>query len=178
LSETSEDKTNRKLVSIIKQYEPQYTTSLFLTDYDDRKDIIGAFGKIRSPISRITPDITIIWYMRLLFARTSYIENVPIMYSKSKIQLPMIQLFTAEEVCITSIETILPKYTDMRFNLRQRKFNQEKWVNTVKTQNPHNLQDYFNLPRSPRRFNVTNKPSLNDLSLDNLINNTLNNLKI
>jgi hypothetical protein len=173
LSEGTEQKTTRKLIYSIKKYEPKFTTSLFLTDYESREDIITAFSEMRSPISRTMPDITIIWYLRLLLARTNYIDNVPIDYNKSKILLPMIQLFTAEWIDTNQVETTISRYTDISFNLRQREFNKDKWINTVKTQKPHNLQSYFKLNRSPRRFNITNKPTTPDISLDNLIKGTL-----
>jgi hypothetical protein len=176
LSEASEEKTTRKLVSSIKKYEPTFTTSLFLTNYGSREDIIAAFSEIRSPISRTMPDITIIWYLRLLLARTKYIDNTPIMYNKTKILLPMIQLFTTGKVDTSQIETVICTHTNICFNLRQRKFDKDRWIDTVKNQKPHDLQSYFKLSRSPRRFNITNKITEQDITLENLIADTLVNI--
>ena len=169
-------KTTRKLVSSIKKYEPTFTTSLFLTDYGSREDVIAAFSEIRSPISRTMPDITIIWYLRLLLARTKYIDNIPTMYDKTKILLPMIQLFTTDKIDTTQIEAVICRHTNICFNLRQRKFDKDRWIDTVKNQKPHNLQSYFKLSRSPRRFNITNKLTTPDITLDNLIVDTLSNI--
>jgi len=162
MTESSKDKTKRKLIKAMEQYSPTYYTSLFFNDYSERNEALSVYPKIRTPLSRIYPDITFIFYLRTCGGRTNKIHNVPKnKLNTAKIWIPQIQVFTTDKIDEESVEYVLNriKYEHLNINVSQQKTKllNKSWIDTVKKQEPQNLQDYFSLPRSPRRFNITNK---------------------
>jgi hypothetical protein len=162
MTESSKDKTKRNLIKAMEQYRPTYYTSLFFNDYSQRIESLSVFSKIRTPLSRIYPDITFIFYLRTCGGRTNRIHNVPKnKLNTAKIWIPQIQVFTTDKIDEESVEDILARtnYEHLDINVSQQKTKllNTSWIRTVKIQEPQNLQDYFSLPRSPRRFNITNK---------------------
>jgi len=162
MTESSKDKTKRNLIKAMKQYRPTYNTSLFFNDYSERIEALSVFSKIRTPLSRIYPDITFIFYLRTCGGRTNRIHNVPKnKLNTAKIWIPQIQVFTTDRIDEGSVEDVLERinYEHLNINVSQQKTKSlnTSWIDTVKKQEPQKLQDYFSLPRSPRRFNITNK---------------------
>ena len=125
-------------------------------------EALPVLSKIRTPLSRIYPDTTFIFYLRTCGAKTGMTENVPEnKLNAPKIWIPQIQIFTTRKVDEEIVEEVISRinYEHLTINVSQRKIetSNNSWIDTVDKQGPHRLQDYFNLSRSPRRFNITNK---------------------
>ena len=162
MTESSKDKTKRKLIKAMREYKPTYYTSLFFNDYSERMEALPVLSKVRTPLSRLYPDTTFIFYLRTCGALTRKTINVPENKLKGfKIWVHQIQIFTTCKIDEEVVEEVIShiNYKHLNINVSQRKIQtlNNSWIDTVSKQGPHRLQDYFNLPRSPRRFNITNK---------------------
>lgn len=157
MSESSKDKTRRKLIKVISELNPVYATSLFLTDYLDKGRILDLYSKIRTPIARSHKDTTIIFYLRTCQARKSYIYNTPrFSTSGGLVRMPMIQLFSRNVLDNTWIEECISKKLDIAVNVRTKPFNIDSWTKSVKAQAPLNLAKVIGTNKF-RRYNVVNK---------------------
>lgn len=165
MTESSKDKTKRKLIEVMKEYKPTYYTSLFFNDYSERMEALPVLSKVRTPLSRAYQDTTFIFYLRTCGAKTRMTENVPKdKLNVPKIWIPQIQIFTTSKIDEDIVEEVISRinYDHLNINVSQRKIKtlNNSWIDTVNKQGPHKLQEYFNQPRSPRRFNVTNKKAI------------------
>jgi hypothetical protein len=161
MTESSKDRTKRKLTKAMKDYNPTYSTSLFFNDYSERIEALSVFKEIRKPLSRKEQGTTFIFYLRTCGAITNKTRNIPDKYSYPKIRVPQIQIFTTSRIDKELVEEVIESigYGHLEINVSQRTADMinSTWIDKVKRQEPQGLREYFNLEKPLRRFNITNK---------------------
>lgn len=161
MTESSKDRTKRKLTNAMRDYNPTYSTSLFFNDYSERMEALSVFKEIRKPLSRKEPETTFIFYLRTCGAKSSLTRNIPNKYKAPRIWVPQIQIFTTYLIDKEQVEKIIESigYGHLEINVSQQTADMINgtWIAKVKRQEPQALRDYFNLDKPLRRFNITNK---------------------
>lgn len=65
MTESSQDKTKRKLINHIKTIKPTHQTAIFFNDFDDAFQFNNLMQEIKKPVSAAFKSITMIWVLRL-----------------------------------------------------------------------------------------------------------------
>ncbi|MBE4594585.1 hypothetical protein BOO24_19830 [Vibrio navarrensis] len=149
MTESSQDKTKRKLINHIKTIKPTHQTAIFFNDFDDAFQFNNLMQEIKKPVSAAFKSITMIWVLRLKnqfrYGTVGYI-----------------QILTSAELDLKLLNKVLAKYTcENQIRTKQRPFDREKYTDTVSEQRLANLAAYLGSETSPRRYAITNKPKIN-----------------
>ncbi|MFB1095393.1 hypothetical protein ACEWH9_14650 [Vibrio diabolicus] len=149
MTESTSNKTKRKLINHIKSIQPKYQVAIFFNDFDEALYFNDIMQQIKKPVSAAFKHIPMIWVLRTKFQ-----------YNYGTVGY--IQILTTDKLDLDILDNILSKYTyDNQVNTKQRPFDYEKYTDTVAKQKLANLAAYLNSERSPRRYAITNKPKLN-----------------
>ncbi|PAR29108.1 hypothetical protein [Vibrio metoecus] len=149
MTESSQDKTKRKLINHIKTIKPTHQTAIFFNDFDNAIEFNNLMQEIKKPVSAAFKSITMIWVLRLKnqfrYGTVGYI-----------------QILTSAELDLNLLSKVLSRYTyDSQVRVAQRPFDREKYADTVSKQRLANLAAYLGSKTSPRRYAITNKPRMN-----------------
>ncbi|EHH1182843.1 hypothetical protein WB894_004260 [Vibrio vulnificus] len=149
MTESTLDKTKRKLINHIKNIQPTHQTAIFFNNFDDAIEFNNLVQIIKKPVSAAFKHITMIWVLRLK-------------YQFNYGTVGYIQILTNAELDLKLLNKVLAKYTyDNQINTKQRPFSYEKYTDTVAKQKLTNLTAYLGSQTSPRRYAITNKPRMN-----------------
>ncbi|HAS8250615.1 TPA: hypothetical protein I7673_22365 [Vibrio vulnificus] len=146
MTESTHNKTKRKLINHIKSIQPKYQVAIFFNDFDDGLYFNDIMQKVKKPVSASFKHIPMIWVLRLKhqfnYGTVGYI-----------------QILTTDELDLDKLDNILNKYTyENQVNTKQRPFSYEQYTDTVAKQKLANLAAYLGSETSPRRYAITNKP--------------------
>ncbi|HDY7960862.1 TPA: hypothetical protein RQK63_004433 [Vibrio vulnificus] len=146
MTESTHDKTKRKLINHIKIIQPKFQLAIFFNNFDDGIYFNNIMQRIKKPVSAAFKHIPMIWVLRLKhqfnYGTVGYI-----------------QILTTDELDLDILDNILSKYTyENQVNTKQRPFDFEQYTETVSKQKLANLAAYLGSERSPRRYAITNKP--------------------
>ncbi|RZQ94970.1 hypothetical protein [Vibrio vulnificus] len=149
MTESSQDKTKRKLINHIKIIKPTHQTAIFFNNFDNAIEFNNLMQEIKKPVSAAFKSITMIWVLRLKnqfrYGTVGYI-----------------QILTSAELDLNLLSKVLSRYTyDSQVRVAQRPFDREKYTDTVSKQRLANLAAYLGSETSPRRYAITNKPRMN-----------------
>ncbi|MCU8474748.1 hypothetical protein M2G39_22480, partial [Vibrio vulnificus] len=149
MTESSQDKTKRKLINHIKTIKPTHQTAIFFNDFDDAFQFNNLMQEIKKPVSAAFKSITMIWVLR-----------TKLQYNYGAVGY--IQILTSAELDLNLLSKVLSRYTyDSQVRVVQRPFDREKYTDTVSKQRLANLAAYLGSETSPRRYAITNKPRMN-----------------
>ncbi|EOW9107398.1 hypothetical protein ACN1S5_003499 [Vibrio cholerae] len=149
MTESSQNKTRRKLVNHIKTIKPTYQTAIFFNDFDNAIEFNNLMQEIKKPVSATFKSITMIWVLRTKFQ-----------YNYGAVGY--IQILTSAELDLELLNKVLSRYTyNNQIRVAQRPFDREKYADTVSKQRLANLAAYLGSETSPRRYAITNKPRVN-----------------
>ncbi|MFM2476410.1 hypothetical protein [Celerinatantimonas sp. MCCC 1A17872] len=154
MSESSVDKTKRKIIDVMHKYQPSYQTSFFF-DHDDALLVPKAFSSIRTPLSEKFSNAVCIWWLRSI-KRFGPVQPMFQIFSTAKLDKQVIQI-------ITNRLDGFPEYV-----LRQRAITPEKlesWTEKVKKQKLHDIEKLFGKSKI-KRWSVTNKKAAKQLDDD------------
>ncbi len=153
MSETSEDKTNRKHMNFIKGHNPPYRCSIRFSENACPKEVLNAFKIMRHPFTKLHKGIGLIWYLRRL--RTSYGEVYP-----------MIQIFSTELLNVDYVKELVIKHgkshEDFIHDVLAQKWsddNKEQFLNNEEMKEHKIFKEFFDTPTA-NRFARTNQPYL------------------
>ncbi len=146
MTESTRNKTKRKLINHIKIIQPKFQQAIFFNNFDDGVYFNDIMQRIKKPVSAAFKHIPMIWVLRLKhqfnYGTVGYI-----------------QILTTDELDLDKLDKILNKYTyENQVNTKQRPFSFEKYTETLSQQELANLAAYLGSERSPRRYAITNKP--------------------
>jgi hypothetical protein len=147
VSESSVDRTKRKIVKAMETYKPTYQTTFVFGDDIDPEYALEAFQKIRKKVSAQFPQITLIWWIRVKLFDGQIV--------------PMFQLFSTDKLDKAKLNNAINK-TEIKIELpfRQRSWSDGlriRWCSAIKNQKLHNLPSIYG-KKKIRRFAITNKP--------------------
>ncbi|HGE6097210.1 TPA: hypothetical protein ACGG75_003598 [Vibrio cholerae] len=149
MTESSQDKTKRKLINHIKTIKPTHQTAIFYNNFDEAIEFNDLMQKIKKPVSAAFKSITMIWVLR-----------TKLQYNYGAVGY--IQILTSAELDLKLLNKVLAKYTyENQIKIKQRPFDREKYTDTVSRQKLANLAAYLGSETSPRRYAITNKPKIN-----------------
>ncbi|WP_407332919.1 hypothetical protein [Enterovibrio sp. 27052020O] len=149
MTESTNNKTKRKLINHIKTIQPTHQVAIFFNNFDEAIEFNVLMQKIKKPVSAAFEQITMIWVLRLKFQRR---------YGT----VGYIQILTNAELDLKLLNKVLDRYTvEKQVRTVQREFDYNKYIDTVNKQKLTNLSNYLGSQRSPRRFAITNKPKSN-----------------
>lgn len=149
MTESSQDKTKRKLLTHIRTLRPTHQVAIFYNDFDDAIEFNDLMQKIKKPVSAAFEQITMIWVLRLK-------------YQQRYGTVGYIQILTTAELDLKLLNKVLARYTfEDQIRTVQREFDYNKYVDTLNKQKLTNLSHYLGSQRSPRRFAITNRPKPN-----------------
>ncbi|TKF77161.1 hypothetical protein FCV65_24555 [Vibrio sp. F13] len=146
MTESTRNKTKRKLINHIKSIQPKYQVAIFFNDFDEGLHFNDIMQKIKKPVSAAFNHTTMIWVLRLK-------------YQPNYGAVGYIQILTTSKLDLDKLDNILNKYTyENQVNTKQRPFSYEEYTDTVAKQKLANLTAYLGSETSPRRYAITNKP--------------------
>lgn len=149
MTESSQDKTKRKLINHIKTLKPTHQTAIFFNNFDEAIEFNDLMQKIKKPVSAAFEQITMIWILRLK-------------YQQRYGTVGYIQILTNAELDLELLNNVLDRYTvEKQIRTVQREFDYNNYIDTVNKQKLTNLSNYLGSQRSPRRFAITNRPKPN-----------------
>jgi len=151
MSETAEDKTKRKYITALKQYEPTYQMSIVLdpsTNSDfDKLVLTNNLANIKKRVARIVDCPVIFWLQNYHSSKNTVLPVVVMLFKKTP----------ERELVCSAIESILQNCLSMKIiNRRYDKRRRNKRIGTLKKQKLNDLLKGFG-KSNLRRFAVLNK---------------------
>ena len=157
MSESSEEKTIRKIKSSIIKYQAYNQTSLMIINYEDCSCMFEVFTEIRKAFSAMFADVTLVWWLRLIYVDSAIIEGVDV--GKKRVEVPMIQIHSPTKLDIKRIREFIEKKCIVDLEVRQRlrgEASMNRWCDSIRRNGLSDLNSYFKVGRI-RRLAITNK---------------------
>ncbi|PKH31496.1 hypothetical protein [Shewanella sp. ALD9] len=146
MSESSTDKTKRKVIAAMETYQPAYQTTFVFDEDMEPEYTLEAFTKIRKKVLGQFPQITLIWWIRV--------------YRYNGQMVPMFQLFSTDKLDKVKLNNAIER-TKIKIELHynQRSWTEEnrvRWCSTIRKHKLHNLPAVYGKEKI-RRFAINNK---------------------
>jgi hypothetical protein len=146
VSESSTDKTKRKVIAAMETYQPAYQTTFVFDEDMEPEYTLEAFTKIRKKVLGQFPQITLIWWIRV--------------YRYNGQTVPMFQLFSTDKLDKVKLNNAIER-TKIKIELHynQRSWTEEnrvRWCSTIRKHKLHNLPAVYGKEKI-RRFAINNK---------------------
>lgn len=149
MSESSIDRTKRKIIQAMEVYQPTYQTTFVFSGDIEPEYALEAFQIIRKKVSAQFPHITLIWWLRVKLLDGCVV--------------PMFQLFATDKLDKVKLNKAIDKTKiKVELSFRQRSWSEGlrvRWCSAIKNQKLHNLPSVYGKEKI-RRFAITNKPSI------------------
>lgn len=124
MSESSTDKTKRKLIKILQTYDFNYQYSVFFNEINDRQEIISEIRLLKEQVRRRH-------------------KNIPILFQLRHKKHTDIQKYGEFTFFITFFSTEpLNKFPEINYPIRERKLHDgkiESTINSIKKQKLHQI---------------------------------------
>ena len=123
MSESSEEKTIRKIKSSIIKYQAYNQTSLMIINYEDCSCMFEVFTEIRKAFSAMFADVTLVWWLRLIYVDSAIIEGVDV--GKKRVEVPMIQIHSPTKLDIKRIREFIEKKFDEKYDFSKASYKKK-----------------------------------------------------
>lgn len=146
MSESSTDKTKRKVIAAMETYQPAYQTTFVFDEDMEPEYTLEAFTKIRKKVLGQFPQITLIWWIRV--------------YRFNGQTVPMFQLFSTDKLDKVKLNNAIERTKikiELHYNQRSwTEDNRVRWCSTIRKHKLHNLPAVYGKEKI-RRFAINNK---------------------
>jgi len=146
VSESSTDKTKRKVIAAMETYQPAYQTTFVFDEDMEPEYTLEAFTKIRKKVLGQFPQITLIWWIRV--------------YRFNGQTVPMFQLFSTDKLDKVKLNNAIERTKikiELHYNQRSwTEDNRVRWCSTIRKHKLHNLPAVYGKEKI-RRFAINNK---------------------
>lgn len=153
MSESSDDKSKRKYLHLLLNYQWSYQYSLFYEDREESKTLLDDMIRFKQELRRKCPDQPFLIRIQLHNRKTEHSPD-------GGLQAYLVILTT--ERADKSIETAADKAMSTQCNILNRKLTVEKITkiaSAIRVQKPHNLERFFGKVKI-NRYTLLNKNKL------------------
>jgi hypothetical protein len=153
MSESSEEKSKRKYLNLLCNYQWPYQHSVFYSDLTESTALLGDMIKFKQALRRCCPKQPFLIKIQLLNKKTPH--------NPEGGQQAYLAIFTTEKTK-TAIAFATEKAMRAETNVIYKKLTREKIANialAINNQKPHNLEKFFKKEKI-NRYTILNKDHL------------------
>lgn len=153
MSETTQDKTKRKLLHALHTYPWSYQYSIFFDESEDSIYLLDELPIFKKALRRVFPAEAMLLHVRLLKASNHPIPRKTQAY---------VSIFTLNKLDATRLNSIMEKCISDQTRLLCRKISPSKLnrtINSIQKQSLHNLVKFFG-EKKVNRYALLNKAYL------------------
>jgi hypothetical protein len=166
MSESSQQKTTRKFVTLLSNNYFRVQISIFYRKLNDSLSALEHKPIITDQLRRAFPNQCFLYRLCLFNVNTKNLDDMKTTEDiQDEVKMPYHTVFTHAKVSIDRIEKILRKHIGNEIFAKQRFFvetKKEQYISVVKKGKPYDLHNQFNSKKPIQRYSIIGEKNISD----------------